>query len=1096
MKILYQNTVFACQIPRKTIRAMKLIALFTFTVIFQLHAEVHSQSFNFNEPNTTVKQMFKQIEKNSKYSIFYRLDQVNLNQKINVVTNEGTIENVMGQVLRNQPLTFEVVDEVVVVKVSNSQIIDLKAVVKGIVTDVTGETLPGVSVKIKGTNIGTTTDLDGRYTINAPEDNSILVFTYIGYVTQEVIISGRSALNVTLVPSSTSLGEVVVIGYGSQKVKDATGSVASLGIEEFNKGVIATPEQLLQGRVAGVQVTPASGEPGSGATINIRGTGSIRAGNGPLYVIDGVPLEGGGTSGGLDVGAGTSSARNPLAFINPSDIENISILKDASASAIYGSRGANGVVLITTRKGASGQGIQFGATTSMSTIAKRYDLLAAPAFLSAVAATGANAGLISAGGINFGDNTDWQDEIFRTGISQNYNLGFGGSKNSSSYRASFGYDSQAGTIKNSGLKRLTGRLNASHTLFNDKLRFDLQFTASNVNNDYAPISDNAGFQGSLIGAVLQANPTVPIRSTDGKTFFDPKGGFRNPSAMLALIDDQDKNNRYLGNFGASYTIAKNLTYKGTIGIDESRSVRETYLDPTLRGYNDGQNIRGINISEVSGNGRGVVQNLQLSSYITEQTLTYNKQLSNSSSLNILGGYSYQQFKTNPLNEVGYNTRTANVLVKDINDFKNRLPLFGDSTKSELQSFFGRANYNLNDKYLFTATVRADGSSKFGENNKYATFPAFAVKWKIMNESFLPKGTFDDLSVRLNYGITGNQEFPAYASLAIKQANFNGSSNTITAASPDLRWETTTQYGLGIDFGIFKNRLSGTIDYFNKSTEDLLFLQDYAQPAAIPRRWVNLPGRVINKGVEVGLNLDAVTKTNFSWEVLYNMTFIDNDVKDFGNRNVITGNINGQGLSGAYAQLITNGSPLASFNVPIFGGFDANGLGIYPNADAGTILGSAIPTFSAGLTNNFTFGKFSASVFLNAVTGFSIYNNTANAYFLKGNLATGRNVTSDIASSNENPLNSGEVSSRFLEKGDFLRLSNANLGYTFNIANMKTIKSLRVSLSGQNLFLITNYSGLDPEINTNKERNGVPSRGIDYTAYPSARTFTFGINAGF
>jgi iron complex outermembrane receptor protein len=1089
MKILYQNAVFACQIQRKTIRAMKLIALFTFTVIFQLHAEVHSQSFNFNEPNTTVKQMFKQIEKNSKYSIFYRLDQVNLNQKIKVVTNGGTIENVMGQVLRNQPLTFEVVDEVVVVKVSNSQIIDLKAIVKGVVTDVTGETLPGVSVKIKGTNIGTTTDLDGRYTINAPEDNSILVFTYIGYVTQEVIISGRSALNVSLVPSSTSLSEVVVVGYGTQKVKDATGSVASLGTEQFNKGVIASPEQLLQGRVAGVQVTPASGEPGSGATINIRGTGSIRAGNGPLYVIDGVPLEGGGTAGGFDVGAGTSSARNPLSFINPSDIENISILKDASASAIYGSRGANGVILITTRKGSSGQGIQFGVTSSVSNIAKRYDLLSASQFLPAVAATGADAAAV-----DFKGNTDWQDEIFRTGVSQNYNLGFGGAKNASSYRASFGYDNQNGTVKNSGLQRLTGRLNAAHALFNDKIKLDMQFTASNVKNEYAPISDNAGFQGSLIGAVLQANPTVPVR--DAKGFFDPQGGFRNPAAMLALIDDRDKINRYLGNFGASYTLVKNLTYRGTIGFDESKAVRETYLDPLLMGYNGGNNIRGININQVSGNGRGVVQNLKLSSYITEQTLTYDKQISNSSSLNILGGYSYQQFKTNPLNDVGYNTRTANVLVKDINDFKNRLPLFGDSTKSELQSFFGRANYNLNDKYLFTATVRADGSSKFGENNKYATFPAFAVKWKIMNESFAPKGTFDDLSLRLNYGITGNQEFPAYASLAIKQANFNGSTNTITAASPDLKWETTTQYGVGLDFGILKNKLSGTIDYFNKSTEDLLFLQDYAQPAAIPRRWVNLPGRVINKGVEVGLNLNALRKTNFSWEVLYNMTFVDNEVKDFGNRNVITGNINGQGLSGAYAQLITNGSPLASFNVPVFGGFDANGLGIYPNSDAGTILGSAIPKFSAGLTNNFSFGKFTASFFLNAVTGFYIYNNTANAYFLKGNLGTGRNVTTEVANSKENPLNSGEVSSRFLEKGDFLRLSNANLGYTFNVSSMKTFKSLRVSLSGQNLFLITDYSGLDPEINTNKERNGVPSRGIDYTAYPSARTFTLGINAGF
>ncbi len=963
--------------------------------------------------------------------------------------------------------------------------------ISGTVTDSKDkQPLIGVSVTVKGSPSGTSTGVDGSFKLLVPSGASALSFSYLGYNNQEVSINGRTTINVSLEPSSTSLSEVVVVGYGTQKVKDATGSVASLGPKEFNKGVIASPEQLLQGRVAGVQVTPASGEPGSGASINIRGTGSIRAGNGPLFVVDGVPLEGGGTAGGFSNGGEVSSARNPLSFINPSDIENISILKDASASAIYGSRGANGVVLITTKKGITNQGIQFGATTSFSTVAKRYDLLNAGQFLPAVASTGADAAAV-----NFGGNTNWQDQIFRTGVSQNYNLGFGGAKNTSSYRASFSVDDQNGTVKKSRLQRYTGRLNASQTLFNDKVKLDLQFTASHIKNEYAPISDNSGFQGSLIGAVLQANPTVPVRASDG-TFFDPKGSFRNPAAMLALIDDKDNVNRYLGNFSASYTFVKNLTYKGTIGIDESKAIRKTFIHPSLQGYNDGQSVRGINISNTTGNGRGVIQNLKLSSYITEHTLNFQKELSNSSSFNLLGGFSYQQFKTNPLNEVAYTTKTPNVLVKDINAFQNKLPLFGDTSKSELQSFFGRANYNINDKYLFTATVRSDGSSKFGENNKYATFPAFAVKWKIMNESFAPKGIFDDLSIRLNYGKTGNQEFPAYASLAIKQTNFNGSSTTITAASPDLKWETTTQYGAGIDFAIFKNRLSGTVDYFNKSTKDLIFLQDYAQPAAIPRRWVNLPGKVLNTGVEVGLNLDAVRSSAFTWEVLYNMTFLKNEVKDFGNRNVITGNISGQGLSGAYAQIITNGQPLASFNIPVYGGLDANGLGIYPNADAGSILGSAIPTFSAGLTNNFTFGKFSAGFFLNAATGFYIYNNTANAYFLKGNLATGRNVTQEVANSGENPLNSGEVSSRFLEKGDFLRLSNANLGYTFDVTNMKGLRTLRLSVTGQNLFLITNYSGLDPEINTNKERNGVPSRGIDYTAYPSARTFTVGLNAGF
>ncbi len=968
-------------------------------------------------------------------------------------------------------------------------------VITGKITDSKdGSPLIGVAVGAKGGAAGASTGVDGSYRISVPESVTTLVFRYIGYTTKEEVIGTRTNISITMVSTTESLNEVVVVGYGTQRVKDATGAVASLNPKDFNKGVIATPEQLLQGRIAGVQVTPASGEPGSSATINIRGTGSIRSGNNPLYVVDGVPLDGGGTSGGLDNGAGSSSARNPLAFLNPNDIENISILKDASASAIYGSRGANGVVLITTKKGAANKGIQFTANTSISNVAKQYSLLNASEFLQAVQAVGSNAGTLAEGGINYGGNTDWQKEIFRTGVSQNYNLGFGGAKNTSSYRASIGYDEQNGTVKTTGLKRLTGRLNGTKTLFKDKLKLDLTFLASNVKNTYAPISDNAGFEGNLIGAVLQANPTIPVRDETGRYF--AQGTFRNPTASLDLIDDTDNINRYLGNLSATLTLAKNLSYKATYGLDNSKSVRETYMDPNLPGYNGAPSrIRERDVAAVTGNGRAVIQNLKLQSQITEHTLNYDAKMNNNS-LSALLGYSYQQFKNFGFNNVAWGTLTPGVLRNDINQFQNQLPLFGDSTKSELQSFFTRVNYSINDKYLFTGTVRVDGSSKFGTNNKYATFPAFAFKWKIMNEDFGPKKLFSDLSLRLNFGITGNQEFPAYASLAIKQTQFNGSTPTITAASPDLKWETTTQYGAGIDFAIVGNRLSGTIDYFNKAGKDLLFLQDNAQPAADPRRWVNLPGINRNTGVEVGLNYIAVQKTKFSWDLAYNMTFIKNRIEDFGNRNIITGNINGQGLSGAFAQTFTNGFPLSTFRVAEFAGYDSQGLAIYPNGDLGVLQGSALPTFTAGLTNNFTFGRFNASFFLNAATGFFIYNNTANAFFIKGNLVTGRNVTTDVANSVENPLNSGEVSTRFLEKGDFLRLSNATLGYTFPLTNAKAIKTLRVNVSGQNLFLITNYSGLDPEINTNKERNGVPSRGIDYTSYPSARTFTLGLNLGF
>jgi iron complex outermembrane receptor protein len=982
-------------------------------------------------------------------------------------------------------------------------------IITGKVTDKKdGSPLIGVSVITQlGAPGGAITNVDGAYRISVPEGTKSLIFTYVGYNNLTVSISGTT-VNASMESISKALNEVVVIGYGTQRVKDATGSVASLSTKDFNKGVIATPEQLLQGRIAGVQVTPSSGEPGAGATINIRGASSIRSNNNPLYVVDGVPLDNGGTAGGFDSGAGASSARNPLAFINPADIENISILKDASAAAIYGSRGANGVILITTRKGRKGQGIQFSANTSSSRAAKRYDLLGRDQFLAAVTAVGADAAAV-----DYKGNTDWQKQIYRTAISQNYSLGFGGASNTGSYRASFGYDDQKGIVRNTSLKRLSARINASQSFFGDRLKLDLQSLYSNVKDQFAPITNNAGFNGSLIGAALQLNPTAPVFDDQGRYFnlngYDdagfPKGNsFRNPVSLLNQLDDRDNINRYLNNLTATVRLFQGLSYKGNFGADISRGLRKTFYDPKIIGFTDATNIRDFNVPAATINGRAIYQNTELTNYTTEHTLNYEKKWQNNSSITALLGYSYQEFKHYDRANIAWGTSVPGVLKKDFNDFKNHLayPVGNinglDSSSYKLQSYFARINYSYKDRYIITGTIRRDGSSRFGTNNKYANFPAGAIKWRISSEEWAPKGVFQDLSLRLNYGQTGNQEYPSYASLALRQLNYFGTANPPqNAANPDLKWETQTAYGAGIDFSILDGRLTGTIDYFNKSQKNLLFFQDIAQPAATPRIWVNLPGNVRNKGVEFGLNFQAVQGKTFTWDIAYNMTFLKNRIENFGNRNVITGNIDGQGLSGAYAQVFANGYPLYTFNVPNYAGLDANGFGIYPQGiDVSTIQGSPIPTFTAGLTNSFTYKGFSLSFFLTGATGFYIYNNTANAFFYKGNLVSGRNVTKDVAASKENPLNSGEVSTRFLEKGDFLRLSNAVVGYTFPLKNSGPIKTLRVSLTGQNLFLITGYSGLDPEINTNKERNGVPSRGIDYTAYPNARTFTLGLNASF
>lgn len=980
--------------------------------------------------------------------------------------------------------------------------------ITGKVTDAkTNETLIGVSVGAAG-GVGTLTTSDGSFKLSVPASVTSLNFSYIGYQTKTVLLGGQTNLTVTLQSASTNLNEVVVIGYGTQRIKDATGSVASLSPKDFNKGVISTPDQLLQGRIAGVQVTSSSGEPGAGASINIRGAGSIRSGDGPLYVVDGIPLDNGGTSGGYGVGAGNSSARNPLAFLNPNDIENISVLKDASSAAIYGSRGANGVILITTRKGRKGQGIQFSANTSVANAAKRYDVLGREDFLKAVAAVGANAGPASAGGIDYGANTDWQDQILRTSISQNYNIGFGGGDNSSNYRASVGYDDQQGIVKNSGLKRFNMRFNGAKSFAADRLKFELQSTYSNVRNRYAPITNNAGFNGSLIGAAIQLNPTAPVFDDQGRYFnlngyndsgFPNGNTFRNPVSLLDQIDDKDNINRFLNNLTLTVKLLEGLSYKGNVGADISRGLRKTFYDPKIVGYTDAIGIRQINYPSPTGNGTAIYQYNELTNYTTEHTLNYDKKWKDNSALTVLAGYSYQTFKNFNRNEFGFGAKDVNKFVKDIKEFNQSTPYpVGDSSSYKLQSYFARVNYSIKDRYIITGTIRRDGSSRFGSNHKYGNFPAAAIKWRISNESFMPKGGFfDDLAIRINYGQTGNQEIPSYASLPVQQQqNFPGNSVApLYQANPDLKWQTNTTYGAGIDFSIIRGRLTGTIDYFNKSIKDLLFFQDIAQPTFSSRIYRNLDGNVINKGVEVGLNLAAIQGKDFTWDVSYNMTYIKNTLSNFKNY-IVTGNIDGQGLSGAYAQLITNGVPLFTFNVPNYAGLDANGFGIYPQGlDVSSLQGSPNPKITAGLTNNFNYKAWSLSFFLNAATGFYIYNNTANAFFYKGNLVSGRNVTKDVAATNENALNSGEVSTRFLEKGDFLRLSNATLGYTFKVSG-NTFKSLRLSLTGQNLFLITNYSGLDPEVNTDKQRNDVVSKGIDYTSYPRARIFTLGLNASF
>jgi len=968
-----------------------------------------------------------------------------------------------------------------------------------------GSPIAAASVVVKGASVGTKTTADGSFAITIPSTVAKLVISSVGYSSREVDATGNIA--VSLNQTSNQLNEVVVVGYGTRKVKDATGSVVSLGEKSFNKGVIASPEELLQGRTAGVNVTSNSGEPGGAINVTIRGTSSVRSNNNPLYVVDGVPLYGGGMTGsGISV-EGSTTARNPLSFINPNDIENISILKDASSAAIYGARGANGVVLITTKSGKGKPSLTFNTTTSVATTAARYDLASPQEFMYGIKKTLADAGIetTGVGGNDKGFNTDWQDQVFRTAVSNSYNLAWGYSNAKTALKLNGSIDNQQGIVKTQDLKRMTFGLKYSNQL-TSRLKLDVTVNNSSVKNRYAQVTNDAGYQGSLIGAMISYNPTFPVYNADG-SWFDNQDGNRNPVAILEGYNDQDTYSKLLTNISLSYKLSTNLTYKLIYGMENGQTERYTFQSPNMSSaYGRGViNIRGKNYpgSDIDGHGRAAQQFLNQNSAVIEHTLNYDKTFKNGNSLQALAAFSYQKTTDYYRAKQAWGVAGTTSLKTSWDSYTGgKTDEFGDSTQVELQSYFSRVNYTMKDKYILSALARIDGSSKLSAGHKYGTFPAFGFKWRMLEEKFAQKTLgkiFSNFDARLNYGSTGNQEFPAYASLAIQSRDFNGNTSVNTNSNPNLKWETTTTAGLGIDFTMFNGRLNGTVDYFQKSTKDLLFLISYPQPAASADRWVNLPGTVENTGWEFSLDYQLVRpayKGAFGWDVAYNMSFLKNNVTGFGSTVVNTGGVNGQGLSGAYAQTIRDGSPLFTFVMPTFLRFDAYGNGVYANGAKDELQGSALPTFNAGLTNSFSYKKLTASVFFNAVTGFYVYNNTANALLLKGSLKTAHNVTRDIIYNIENSINPGNVSSRFLEKGDYIRLANASIAYAVDVKPGSFIKGLNLTLSGQNLALFSKYSGLDPEVNVDHSLNGVPSRGFDYTATPRARTITLGINARF
>ncbi|MEZ4828893.1 MAG: SusC/RagA family TonB-linked outer membrane protein [Bacteroidia bacterium] len=948
-----------------------------------------------------------------------------------------------------------------------------------------GSPLAGATVLVEGTTVGAFTDDQGRYSVNAGSGAN-LIFSFVGYARQTIAVEGRSVIDVVMEATDATLEEVVVVGYGTVKKKDLTGAVSSIKADDFNAGIIVAPDQLVQGKVAGVQIMTNSGQPGGTATFRIRGNASVRAGNQPLFVVDGVPLD--GRTARPDVGLngiGASPSANPLNFINPNDIESIDVLKDASATAIYGSRGANGVVIITTKRGKAGApSISYNASVGVSSILKRLDVLTGDEYRATLQDYGLTGG-------NFGGSEDALGAILRNGITQNYNISINGGNDQGRYRISSSYLDQEGIVQKSGLKKYTSSFNGTYNFLNDRLTIDMNLLASHNREQIAPISNDAGFTGSLIGQALQWFPTRPLRKANGDLDIELGSTTINPLAMLEANDDVANTTNVLASISPSFKITDNLQYKFLYSVNHGNGLRRSQI------------ASWINIQGVEGRGWAAFSNNVLTTQQFTHTLNYNTSLGSNVDLNAVAGYEYMKFENRGMNLSGQDFLTDEIpynnILQNSSQSSRGIGSFVDPT-AELQSFFGRANVNIQGKYLFTATVRADGSSKFGDNNKYGVFPSFAAAWNLANEDFLSGSPFESLKLRAGWGQTGNQEFPAGAAQERYAFGNNGVFNGLeNVANPDLRWETSTTLNVGLDFSVANGRIYGSLDYFNRSTTDLLFNFETIQPAPAGRYWVNLDGEVINSGFEYLINAFIISSDNISWEVGINGAFLTNVLKNYVGPSVLTGALHGQGITGTTVQRLESDQPLNAFYTREWQGIGENGLDILTdNGNTFYYLGDPNPDVLLGITSSFTAGKFSANINFNGAFGHQIYNNTANTILPIGNLNSGRNIAASLldVDNQENLSNSIKASSRYLEKGDYLKLTNATLAYNLGDLFNGYVKGARVFVTGQNLFVLTNFTGFDPEINVDKQVNGVPSFGIEYAVYPTARSIIAGVSFSF
>lgn len=958
--------------------------------------------------------------------------------------------------------------------------------IAGKIIDETGQGLPGASVVIKGQSRSSSTDINGNYKIaSVPNGTVVLTASFIGYTSTDLTITvkGNTVANFSLKPDAQNLNEVVVIGYGTAQKKELTGSITTVGAKDFQKGNITSPEQLIAGKVAGVSITSNGGQPGSGSVIRIRGGASLNASNDPLIVIDGIPFSGNSISG----------AANPLSLINPNDIETFTVLKDANATAIYGSRASNGVILITTKKGKSGEPtIDFSTVNSYATVAKKVNVLTGDQIRAYVNANGNTAQKALLGTAN----TDWQDVIYNNAFSTDNNLSIAGSFKNVPYRVSGGYLDQRGLLITDRLTRASGGITINPTFFDKHLKVDLNLKGTLSESHFA----NQG----AVASAIQFDPTQPVHANNqyGGYFEWITAGQLNPNAPrnpLALIEQNDNNgkaDRSFGNLRLDYSFhfLPELHAVANVGYDVSRGYGSTFV-PSYAAQSFGNGGSATQYESVQHN------------KVAEFYFNYTKDLKGiNSNINATAGYGFYDNATTNYNFTSYNA-TSKVISTPVFPF--------DVQQNRLLSYYGRVVYTLADKYILSGTMRADGSSRFAEDGRWGYFPSAAFTWRAIDESFLKESkVFSDLKLRLSYGITGQQDgFANYSYLPNYYNSTNESQyqlggqfyhfSTPVAYDKDLKWESSTTYNAGIDYGLFKGRVYGSIDAYFKKTKDLLSVV----PIPVGTNFSNLlltnVGNMENKGIEVSVNVAIIKTEDVQWDMGVNATYNTNKITNLAlnpnpNASVASGNV--VGVTGLPLQYHQAGYTPYSFLVykqvytpqgaPIEGVYaDLNKDGIVNDQDK-YYFKSPAPKYILGFTTAFTYKKFTISTVLRGNIGNYIYDNVSSNFGVSRNILSPSGLINNASANfyETNFTSNQYLSDYYVHNASFLKMDNAGLAYNLGRLSPNRTTTLRLTANVQNVFIISKYKGIDPESN--------PASGIDYSLYPRPRTYSLGVNVGF